>query len=147
MLARFLHSERRIGVRIIVDSYAWIEIFAGTAKGEGATKVMDDADELYTPDVVLAEIARKYGREGFERTVIEKRLDRIAEVSQVISIDKEVALASASAFFDLREGAKKKGLNEPGLFDAIILGTTRALSAKVLTGDPHFKDLGETLWL
>lgn len=134
-------------MKIIVDSYAWIEIFAGTAKGESATKVMDDAEELYTPDVVLAEIARKYRREGFDRTVIEKRLDRIAEASQVVSIDKNVALASASAFFDLREEAKRKGLGEPGLFDAIILGTTRALSAKVLTGDPHFKDLSETLWL
>ncbi len=134
-------------MKIIVDSYVWIEIFVGTAKGESATKVMDDAEELYTPDVVLAEIARKYKREGFDRTVIEKRLDRIAEASQLVSIDKNVALASASAFFDLREEAKRKGLGEPGLFDAIILGTTRALSAKVLTGDPHFKDLNETLWL
>jgi predicted nucleic acid-binding protein len=134
-------------VKIIVDSYAWIEIFLGTARGESATKVMDDAEELYTPDVVLAEIARKYRKEGFDRTVIEKRLDRIAEASQVISIDKNVALASASAFFDLREEAKRKDLGEPGLFDAIILGTARAISGKVLTGDPHFEGLSETVWL
>jgi predicted nucleic acid-binding protein len=134
-------------VKIIVDSYAWIEIFLGTSKGESATKVMDDAEELYTPDVVLAEIARKYRKEGFDRTVIEKRLDRIAEASQVISIDKNVALASASAFFDLREEAKRKDLGEPGLFDAIILGTARAISGKVLTGDPHFEGLSETVWL
>jgi predicted nucleic acid-binding protein len=58
-----------------------------------------------------------------------------------------VALASASAFFDLREEAKRKDLGEPGLFDAIILGTARAISGKVLTVDPHFEGLSETVWL
>ncbi len=147
MQVKFLRSQRWIGVKVVVDSYAWIEIFAGTAKGENAINVMNDAEQLYTPDVVLAEIARKYRREGFDRAVVEKRLDRIAEASQIISIDNKVALASAYAFFDLREEAKRKGIGEPGLFDAIILGTTRAISGKVLTGDPHFENLGETLWL
>jgi predicted nucleic acid-binding protein len=147
MPIKFLDLQRRIEVKIVVDSYAWIEIFAGTNKGRTATKIMNDAEELYTPDVVLAEIARKYKREGFDRRVVEQRLDSIADASQVIPIDRNVALESASAFLDLRQEAKRKGLAEPGLFDAIILGTTRAISGKVLTGDPHFEDLKETLWL
>jgi len=134
-------------VKIVVDSYAWIEIFLGADKGKSAVKIIDDAEELYTPDIVLAEIARKYRREGVDNKVIEQRLDHIAEASWIIPIDRNVAVESASAFLDLRQEAKRRGLAEPGLFDAIILGTTRAISGKVLTGDPHFKDLGETLWL
>lgn len=134
-------------MKIVVDSYAWIEIFSGTGKGSSASKAIDEAEELCTPDIVLAEISRKYRREGLDRRTIEKRLDSIIEASQIIPIDRNVALESASAFLDLRDEAKKKGLREPSLFDAIILGTARSVQGKVLTGDPHFKDLQETLWL
>lgn len=134
-------------MKIVVDSYAWIEIFSGTGKGSTASKAIDEAEEVYTPDMVLAEIARKYRREGIERRTIEKRLDSIIEASQIIPIDRSVALESACAFLDLSQQAKRKGLREPSLFDAIILGTTRSVKGNVLTGDPHFKDLEETLWL
>ena len=134
-------------MKIVVDSYAWIEIFSGTEKGSTASKVMDDAEELYTPDIVLAEIARKYLREGVDKRIIEQRIDSIVEASHVMSIDRNVAIESASAFLELRQQAKRKGLREPSLFDAIILGTTRSVLGKVLTGDPHFKDLKETVWL
>ncbi len=134
-------------MKIVVDSYAWIEVFSGTEKGRVASKIIDDAEELYTPDIVLAEIARKYRREGIDRRIIEQRIDSIIETSSVITVGREVALGSASAFLELKEEAKKKGLREPSLFDAIILGATRFVQGNVLTGDPHFKDLKETVWL
>lgn len=134
-------------MKIVVDSFAWLEIFLGTDKGRVATKFIDDADEVCTPDVVLAEIARKYAREGADKRIVEQRLDAIAEVSRIIQIDRDVALECGSAFLDLRQEAKKKGPRDPSLFDAIILGSTRSIGAKVLTGDPHFKDCRETIWL
>ena len=134
-------------MKIVVDSYAWIEIFSGTEKGRTASKVMDDAEELYTPDIVLAEIARKYLREGANKRIIEQRMDSIVEASHVIPIDRNVAIESACAFLELRQQAKRKGLREPGLFDAIILGATRSVLGNVLTGDPHFRNFKETVWL
>lgn len=134
-------------MKIVVDSYAWIEILSGTEKGRVASKIIDDAEELYTPDIVLAEIARKYRREGIDRRIIEQRIDSIIETSSVITVGREVALNSASAFLELMEEAKKKGIREPSLFDAIILGATRFVQGNVLTGDPHFRDLKETVWL
>jgi predicted nucleic acid-binding protein len=35
----------------------------------------------------------------------------------------------------------------PSLFDGLILGTARLKDAKVVTADPHFKDLPETIWI
>ncbi len=134
-------------MKIVVDSYAWIEIFSGTEKGRAASKVIDDAEELYTPDIVLAEIARKYLREGIDKRIIEQRVDSIIEASHVIPIDRNVALECASAFLELRQEAKNKSLSEPSLFDAIILGVARSVLGKVLTGDPHFRDFKETVWL
>ena len=48
---------------------------------------------------------------------------------------------------ELSEKAKTERLGGPSLFDAIVLATARLLKAKVLTGDEHFKELPETLWI
>jgi predicted nucleic acid-binding protein len=136
-----------IAVRIVADSYAWVEIFSGTEKGKIASKFIDEADEIYTPDIVLAEIARKYLREGANKRVVEQRLDWIIGASSVVTVDRSIAIESGSAFLELRQNARDKGLSEPSLFDAIILGTARSIQAKVLTGDQHFRYFSETLWL
>ena len=47
-------------MKIVVDSYAWIEIFLGTEKGKSASKAIEDAEQAITPEIVLAEISRKY---------------------------------------------------------------------------------------
>jgi len=51
-------SAKMIEVRIVADTYAWIELFIGSE----------------TPDIVLAEIARKYLREGVGKGIIIERL-------------------------------------------------------------------------
>jgi predicted nucleic acid-binding protein len=109
-------------VKIIVDSYAWIEIFLGSAAGGEAREKIMKADQVFTPDTVLAEIARKYHRE-------------------------EIALDSAKAYEELESKARKERLDKPSLFDAIVLAVARANDGKVLTGDRHFQNLHETVWL
>jgi len=134
-------------VRIVVDSYAWIELFIGSSEGEKVRERMLEADRVFTPGIVLAEIARKYHREGVEREAIRERLRLIVETSEIIPIDEEVALESASCYEDLLSRADERGIGKPSLFDAIILATARMREAKVLTGDEHFRELPETLWL
>jgi len=134
-------------VRIVVDSYAWIELFIGSRKGSKAREALTEAGEVYTPDFVLAEIARKYLREGMDQQTILERLRKISESSDVTPISLEAALESAKCYFELKEKAGKAGISDPSLFDAMVLATARVLKAKVITGDRHFKNLNETLWL
>ena len=134
-------------MRIVVDSYAWIELFIGSSEGEKVRERMLEADRVFTPGIVLAEIARKYHREGVEREAIRERLRLIVETSEIIPIDEEVALESASCYEELLSRADERGIGKPSLFDAIILATARMREAKVLTGDEHFRELPETLWL
>ena len=54
---------------------------------------------------------------------------------------------ASSAYIEMDERAKKLKLNKPSLFDAMILGMARMTGSKVLTCDPHFRGLPETLWL
>ena len=56
-------------MKIVVDTYAWIEIFIGSEKGSKVRDVILNAESVYTPDIVLAEISRKYAREGIAEDV------------------------------------------------------------------------------
>ena len=132
---------------LVVDTYAWIEFFGGTKLGEKIKELLSGADYLYTPSIVLAEIARKYVREGISTDVVAQRLDIIEELSIIIDIDHKIALESGKSYLTLLEHAKKLKLKtKPSLTDAIILATAITLNAKVLTGDQHFKGLEITVW-
>lgn len=134
-------------MKTVIDSYAWVEIFIGSAKGEKAKEIIQKAEEVYTPDIVLAEIARKYLREGIKETAINERLKTIEEISEITPIDKETAIETAKCYMQLTEKAKKEKLQPPSLFDAAILATAKIHKAKIVTGDQHFKSLNETVWI
>lgn len=131
----------------MIDAYAWIEFFIGSKKGLKVKEVLENADEIYTPGTVLAEIARKYLREGADNKTVDTRLQVIASISEIASIDTKTASEAAKCYFELAHLAKKSKHKTPSLFDAIVLGTGRSLKSKIVTGDEHFRDLPETFWV
>ncbi len=80
-------------------------------------------------------------------SVIIKRLTTIIEISTIMPVDVNVAIEAAKSYEELKQVAKRDGLRDPSLFDAIVLAVTRVLKANVLTGDEHFKNLPETVWI
>jgi predicted nucleic acid-binding protein len=134
-------------VKIVIDAYAWIEFFTGSEEGRRVKEMLESADEVYTPDTVLAEIARKYIREGADGKTVEARLEIISAVSNISYIDAELALEAARCYLELAAKARETKLNLPSLFDAIVLATGRTLKSKIVTGDEHFKNLPETVWV
>jgi predicted nucleic acid-binding protein len=136
-----------IAVKIVTDSYAWIEHFIGSAKGNKVDEILENAEEVYTPDTVLVEIARKYIREGIDPKIVDQRLDQITEASNIICLDAKLAATAAKCYLEMEVNAKKSKLNRPSLFDAIILAMGRSLKSKIITGDQHFRNLPETIWI
>ena len=134
-------------MKIVIDAYAWIEHFIGSEKGRKVKEIMENADEVYTPDTVLAEIARKYVREGTEDKTVKARLEEITELSHITHIDSNLAIEVAGCYLELAAKARKAKLNVPSLFDAIVLATGRSLKSKIATGDEHFRNLPETVWI
>ena len=139
--------RRLTAAKIVIDSYAWIEHFIGSEKGRKVDEIIADADEVYTPDTVLSEIARKYLREGIDLKTIDQRLNEVVEASNIVCIDVKIAGNAAKCYLELEANAKKLKLDRPSLFDAIVLATGRLLKSSVLTGDQHFKNLKETIWV
>ena len=134
-------------MKIVADAHAWIELFAGKRKGEFAKSKMEEAETVITPDTVLAEVARKYIREGIKEETTRERLSTILEASEPACIDDGIAIEAAKAYFQLAKRAKDAGHEKPSLFDAMILAVARKNDGKVLTGDEHFEGLPETLWI
>ena len=115
--------------------------------GGKVNELVNDSEEAYTPDTVLAELARKYLREGVSEKLVRERLTVVQGASHVLTITSDLAIHASRAFQDLAELAKKRKQRSPGLFDGLVLGAARLKDAKVVTADPHFKDLPETIWI
>ena len=67
--------------------------------------------------------------------------------SRILTITADVAVAGSRAYLELAERARKRRLTSPSLFDGIVLGAARLKDAKIVTGDAHFKDMAETIWI
>jgi len=132
---------------LVFDSYAWIEYFIGSQQGVIAKEHLESKEPILTPDIVLAEIARKYLRESVAETEIKKRLYFITAQSEIKGVDAELAIAAAKAWDELTKRAKKKRLGKPSLTDGIVLALARRHEGKVLTGDEHLAGLTEVMML
>ena len=134
-------------MKIVVDAYAWIELLIGSQKGQRVKKILENAEKVYTPSTVLAETARKFLREGTNEKTIAEWLEIIIDASEITQIDPATALEAAKSQLILTEKAKKAKQNSPNLFDAIVYATAVVNNCKILTGDEHFKDLPQTIWI
>ena len=96
---------------------------------------------------MLAELGRKYFRDGVGPGVLRTWLQGISEATEAYPTDIELAIESAKAAADLSSRARRERIERSGLGDALVLATARVAGAKVLTGDPRFRGLEETAWL
>jgi len=129
-------------MRYVVDSYAWLEYFMGTVAGEKAREIIDSSThEKLTPTICVAEIYVKVLRvEGPEKAELQRAF--IKSRSAIVSLTEEIAIEAAKI-----DNEMKKKVAGWGLADSIVLSTTRKKKAKVLTGDEHFLNLEETIYI
>lgn len=134
-------------MRLTIDSFAWIELIRGTPLGIATRARIEAADECFTPAIVLAEVAHRCRRDTLGERQIERELTAMTEASALVPITPDLAIAASAATKELRERAALRRLRPAGLADGLILATARLTESQLLTGDLHFRDLRETLWL
>jgi predicted nucleic acid-binding protein len=129
----------------IIDTYAWIEYFKASRTGEAAKEYIE-SERAITPTIVVAEISRKLLKDiGLGNETREGRLSRlefIRATSRVVELDFETAVEAGETNEALRDQAKGWGLA-----DSIILCIVRSLNGKVVTGDEHFRDLDDVVFI
>lgn len=127
-------------MNILLDSWAWIEVFKGTEKGKEILEIVEgiarDENKIYTTTANLYEVYyRIHEDEGKEAS--EKALPFIEDASTVVEISRDIAVDAAK--IRLNEGLRA--------IDAFVLAAARRNNAKVLTGDSHFKDLKDAIFI
>ena len=121
----------------VVDSYAWIEYFRGTPSGARARRSIE-GDSAATSAITLAELREKYLREKW--SFFQEDLNFITTRTSLIPVDRSITLLAGEI-----NHTQKKISKDWGMADSIILATARSASAKIVTGDPHFKGLPDAI--
>ena len=128
-------------MKYIIDSYAWIEYFMGTKAGEKVKPIIEGLEEKITPTICLAEVYAKTIKVESEE-LAEKQRTFIKERSALIPLDETIAVKSAR--IDVTMKKKIKGW---GLADSIVYATALIKKAEIITGDEHFKNLKNVIFI
>ncbi len=128
------------------DTYAWVEYFLGTDKGLKVRALLRE-EGGYTPSIVLAEISRKYLREGVSPEIVGKRLLFIEAMTEIVDITVEIALKAGETYLELLQHSKRVKGRTPSLADAIVYSTALLLGEDLVTGDRLFRNLPHVLYI
>jgi len=125
-------------VNVLIDSSGWIEYFAEGELAPKYAKYIEAANssEYATPAIVLYEVYKRIKSVKGEDAAL-KAVAHIIDRTTVISIDKKIALNAA-------EISLKTKLS---MADAIIKAVAEDKGAKLVTGDGHFKDFRDVVFI
>lgn len=126
--------------KYILDSWAWIEYFEGSSKGQRVKNiVLDSRNEVFTHCVSAAELVSKAKRTGKDVEALWLALTTNSKILEAGTEDsKDVGITHANT--------KSRNRNF-GLADAFVLASARKLKAKIVTGDPDFKNIDDVILL
>lgn len=124
----------------IIDSYAWIEYFLGSQKGAVLRKVFqEEKHQFLTVECCLAEI------QGWA-LINKKDFDALFKIiranSDITPLTEHDWIDAGKERFEQRKTQK-----DFGLIDATLLVKQKALRCKIISGDKHFKDLNDVVFL
>jgi predicted nucleic acid-binding protein len=90
---------------------------------------------VVTPAIVVAELSEKHKRLNRE---FGPKYDFVKARTSVVPLEEELARVAGELNFE-----RKKRVKGWGMADSIILATARRAGSRIVTGDPHFRDLTE----
>ncbi|RMF88953.1 MAG: type II toxin-antitoxin system VapC family toxin [Methanobacteriota archaeon] len=128
------------GDLLLVDSFAWLEILKGTEKGKTALELMK-GKKLLTSVANLYEVHYRVAEIKDTKTA-RRFIEKIKIHAKVTGIDEDTALEAAK----IKLESKRRRI-KIGAVDCLIYATARLHGAGLLTGDDHFKDLENVLYL
>lgn len=125
-------------MKIVFDTYAWVEFFEGTEKGKTVKKYLME-NKVLTPSIVLLELSYKADREGWD---FKKHLNFIKLNSEIIGFDEKFIFSFGQMYNRI-----KKQIKDIGFADVIVLNTAIINDSNILTGDKHFAKIDRAIML
>ncbi len=124
----------------LIDTYAWIEYFIGSKRGEKVKEIIENEDNItLTPECCLAEIKGWSIRENMDFDELYSIVRKVSDIQCVITQDW---LDAASIRSEMR-----KTMKDFGMIDALIMAQQKRIGCKVVSGDPHFEGLKDVIFI
>ena len=125
-------------VNVLIDSHGWIEYFSGGKLALKYSKYIEAANssEYITPAIVLYEVYKKIKSTKGEGMAL-RAVAYIMAHTTIISIDKKISLNAA-------EISLKTKLP---MADAMIKVIAEEKDANLITGDGHFKNFKDVVFI
>jgi len=120
---------------VVIDSWAWIELFNGSEDARTIETEMSSATEVLTSAVSLAEVV----------SVTTRRKRPAEKAVEVIMSNSRIAIPSTDDAIKagLLHAEQKLERRNFSLADAFVLQLARKVGGKILTRDPDFKGTKE----
>ncbi|MFH1199459.1 MAG: PIN domain-containing protein [Candidatus Micrarchaeota archaeon] len=123
---------------MLFDTFAWIEFFNGTTLGRKVTDLLKHESPA-TAMPTLSELASWALKNGYDPGEI---LSKVAQASNILGFNAAVAQLAGELHYKY-----KKADSSFGMVDSMIYATALSYGLKLVTGDPHFKDKPEVVFL
>ena len=123
---------------VLIDSHGWIEYFSEGPKAQRYAAYIESWQlyRLIVPSIVLYEVYKRLKSTKGETAALEA-IAHIIEHTETISVDQKTALNAAE--ISLR--------TKLPMADAIIKAVAEDNEADLITGDPHFKNLPNVVFI
>ena len=121
-------------IAYLLDSWAWIDYW--NSPESRAKEIIESAHDLVVSTITVAEVSQRYAPQG--AAMVEARIDEMLKRCTLIPVDRKIATLA---------GMLRHREISGGIADAIILATARIGAHSVVTGDRHFKDLPDVIFL
>lgn len=126
-------------MKVVIDSYAWIEYLDGSAKGKRVKDILGSENECYTLPLTISEVISRAERTNKD---VDIAYEIMTNNSKIVNLD-----ASTSKEAGLFHAHIRKKIHDFGIVDAFIFIVACKLGAKIITGDLHFKGFKEAVMI
>ncbi len=123
----------------LFDSYAWIEYLLGTKQGNKVKKIIDKNNPIITLEPNIAEVYNwclKHDKH------FEEILPIITSISEIHQINLHHWLIAIKLRLE-----KRKSMKDFGLIDALLLAKQTENKGTIVTGDKHFRNTKNVIFL
>lgn len=121
--------------RVVLDSWAWLELFSGSEKGRRVDRELAESAETYTSTITLAEVVSVSLR---RKRPVDDKIAAIRTLSKVVSPSSDEAMDAGRL-----QAERKSTAPNLSLADAFVLQLARKMDARVITGDTDFRGVRE----
>ena len=121
---------------VLIDSWAWIEYWKGGRYSEDVGSYIEGDEEAVVSTINLTEVYYWILR-FYDGKIAEQKRALIEKRCYIIPVEVSIAVLAAKIKRELRLA----------LADSLILATARQSGAKLVTGDPDFKQLKEAFFI